>query len=126
MDLANTISSALNMPGTLRGRVTEVNTFMRLAPREREASSTDPSMLSSTPFKFRYASGNSASVCTIIKLPKPYTLWLRMCSSCLVITPLRPNSRIMASEITKGGERMGIIAMKWKKRLPFMSVRVTA
>ena len=45
--------AALKMPGMLRGRVTEVKTFIRLAPRDREASSTEPSMLSRTPFRFR-------------------------------------------------------------------------
>ena len=52
-ELAKTIRSALKMPGTLSGRVTDVNTLNLLAPKEREASSTEPSMLSSTPFRFR-------------------------------------------------------------------------
>ena len=126
MDLAKTIKRELNMPGALSGSVTEEKTFHLLAPSDREASSTEPSMLSSIPLRFRYASGNSASVWTITRLPKPYTLLLRMCMRFLVMMPLRPKSRIMAREITNGGDRMGIVAMKSKKRLPGISVRVTA
>ena len=64
-DLAKMIRKELRKPGRDRGRVTVRKTFSRLAPRVRLAFSTELSRVSSMPFRFRYAKGNSDRICTM-------------------------------------------------------------
>ena len=50
MDSIKVTRNALPRPGSIRGRVTLVNTFQREAPISREASSREGSMFFSRPF----------------------------------------------------------------------------
>ena len=50
MDSMKVTKKALPRPGSSRGRVTLVNTFMREAPISRAASSKDGSMFFNRPF----------------------------------------------------------------------------
>ena len=49
MDSINVTKNALPRPGSISGNVTSVNTFQRLAPMSRAASSSEGSMFLSRP-----------------------------------------------------------------------------
>ena len=55
----------------------------------------------------------------------PYTLLPMMPSRLLEIRPCLPNRKMMDKDSTKGGERMGSVAMVLKNLLAGTSTRVT-
>ena len=59
------------MYNSSNGSVTVVNTFHRLAPISRAASSMEGSMFFSRPFSIRETTGKKVRVCTIIMPQSP-------------------------------------------------------
>src|SRR5699024_6873339 len=124
-DLINVNSNELNTAGIASGKVTVENTFHLEAPKLKAESSNEASIVSSTPFKLRYAIGEKDIACIINKLLKPNTSVLCMPNTSLEINPELPKRRIMANASTKGGETTGNTATKLKNFLPNMLVLVT-
>ena len=67
MDCIKTSKKAFASPGNIRGNVIVVNTFNLDAPSEREASSTEGSIICKRPTSIIYAIGKKLKTCTNTK-----------------------------------------------------------
>ena len=121
-ELVKTRSHELSSPGTERGSVTLLKVSHLVARRFIAASSRVESMPSSTPIMVRKAIGNIPIVCTRVSPPRPYMLKPSSERSCLVTSPLLPNSRMSERVREKGGEMTGSVAMAEKNLLPRIPV----
>src|SRR5699024_1989726 len=111
IDLIKTKNKDDMIPGIASGNVTDLKTENIDAPKLKAASSTEGSIDSKTPHKFKNANGKKAKVCTTNKFVKPYTFSSNH-NNPLEITPFLPNNKMTERAITNGGDMIGNRAIK--------------